>query len=679
VRQKSRQSSRKSRPLLVLAVVPAVVTASLLAPVVTTPTPSPRPVAPGVDEVRLAGVDAAALAEAPAPDVPKASRSFVGTSSGARRDGAMRPAVVTKRERTAHFALVGVTWAAGSAPVDGTVVQVRVREDGRWSGWETLDAIDSTDPTQRTDGVAEDRIGTEPLLTNGSDGVQVRVDTPDGRVPRDLRAELIDPGSSPADVSLTPKRARSTAAAEVAQPVIISRAQWGADERLRSGSPSYNATIKVGVVHHTASTNSYTEATAAAQVRAMYAYHTKSLGWSDIGYNFLVDKYGRIYEGRAGGIDKAVRGAHAGGFNVDTFGVSALGNYDTVAAPAGMVDAISRLMAWKLGLSFRDPMGTAKLTASSAAGTTSRYSNGTTITVPTIIGHRDVGQTACPGKYLYAQLATIRTQAAAYLGAAIADPTMTPTKAIVGTGAQISLTARTTTPQIWQLDIYSDANPGVPLKTVTGDATATKSVATGWDLVGPDGQPVPIGSYSLVLSSSGPAGAARTWVGRFFLNPVPPPPPPPTTVYPDPPKLSVIYTTPGVRTVAGRVWKTTCAEFGTTHRCVAYIKATYYRSVKGRYVRTVGFVLNAIVSTAPNSSSWSKNLYARTNTPTIAGKKYKVTCIPNNTAAPRICKTYVTAKLISRVKTSRGYTYKLVTVWQLNRIVRLVNPPAPKA
>jgi uncharacterized protein with LGFP repeats len=95
------------------------------------------------------------------------------------------------------------------------------------------------------------------------------------------------------------------------------------------------SSLDVAVIHHTASTNSYSEGTAAAQIRSVYAYHTASLGWNDIGYNFLVDRYGRIYEGRAGGVDRAVQGAHAGGFNNGTVGHLGAGQLPGDGGPGG--------------------------------------------------------------------------------------------------------------------------------------------------------------------------------------------------------------------------------------------------------------------------------------------------------------------------------------------------------
>ena len=169
--------------------------------------------------------------------------------------------------------------------------------------------------------------------------------------------DLIDPGESRADASVGAGAPMSSAAAAAGQPPIFTRAEWGADESLRDGSPNYSSTIKAGFVHHTASANGYSAAEVPKILRGIYAYHTKSNGWSDIGYNFLVDRFGRLWEGRYGGISKPVIGAHTGGFNTDTFAVSAIGNYDKVAAPAAMTDAISRVLAWKLSLHYRNPVG----------------------------------------------------------------------------------------------------------------------------------------------------------------------------------------------------------------------------------------------------------------------------------------------------------------------------------
>src|SRR5258705_92285 len=118
-------------------------------------------------------------------------------------------------------------------------------------------------------------------------------------------------------------------------PPLIGREAWGANEAIRRAPPSYAPSVQFGLVHHTAGSNSYTASQSAAIVRGIEVYHVKGNGWNDIGYNFLVDKYGQVFEGRYGGVDKNVIGAHAEGFNTGSAGVAVLGTYGSAAPPAG--------------------------------------------------------------------------------------------------------------------------------------------------------------------------------------------------------------------------------------------------------------------------------------------------------------------------------------------------------
>jgi hypothetical protein len=135
-------------------------------------------------------------------------------------------------------------------------------------------------------------------------------------------------------------------------------------------------TIVAGVLHHTAGENGYSRAQVPGIIRGDFAFHL-SRGWNDIGYNFLVDRFGRVWEGRGGGVDRPILGAHTGGFNTDTFAVSVIGNLDTARPGPATIEAIARVMAWKLDLYHRDPLGSVVLTARGARGTTSRYRDGT--------------------------------------------------------------------------------------------------------------------------------------------------------------------------------------------------------------------------------------------------------------------------------------------------------------
>ena len=181
------------------------------------------------------------------------------------------------------------------------------------------------------------------------------------------------------------------------KPTIYSRAQWGANEKMREQTPPSYGTVKTGFMHHTVNANSYTRAQVPALLRGIYAYHTQSRGWRDIGYNYLVDRFGRIWEGRWGGVDRAVVGAHTLGYNEVSFAMSAIGNFDIAKPPPAVVAAYSKLFAWKLSIyniSATNPRIAVK----------GRY-------LQAINGHRDVGQTACPGRYLYARLTYIRNRA----------------------------------------------------------------------------------------------------------------------------------------------------------------------------------------------------------------------------------------------------------------------------
>ncbi len=288
-------------------------------------------------------------------------------------------------------------------------VQVRVRESGTWSAWSTLQQVDEGPDAGTPEYEASSaRTGTTPLTTDGADGVQVRVDTPKGTAPQGVQVSLIDPGTSAADATAAGQaEPAGSADAALTAPRVVSRAQWGADESLATTAAA-NTTVKALVLHHTAGSNSYTQAQAVTQLRGVYAYHTQSLGWSDIGYNLVVDRYGTIYEGRRGSVTSAPKGAHAGGFNRDTYGVSVMGNFVGATAPAAVTTALNKVIGWKLGQYGTDPRGTSRLV--SAGGGTSRWPAGTAVTVNNVLGHKDVGKTSCPGS-LYSLLPSLRVAA----------------------------------------------------------------------------------------------------------------------------------------------------------------------------------------------------------------------------------------------------------------------------
>jgi hypothetical protein len=373
-----------------------------------------------------------------------------------------------------RFTLAGVHWRGAGK------VRFRTRSDeGRWSVWraaapEAEDGPDPRSPELRTSGW---KLGN-PWWVGDSDRIQARVT---GRVAR-VRAHLV---WSPE--TRIPLRVPTATVA----PPIVPRATWGADERIRRGPPSYAAGVRFAIVHHTAGTNGYSRAEAAAIVRGIQRFHVQGNGWNDIGYNFLVDRFGTIYEGRFGGIDRDVVGAHAQGFNTGSVGIALLGTYEDGAPSAAAQDAIARLVAWRLDLAHVDP--TAFLTFIS--GGSDRYGSGIPVLLNGVSGHRDTGFTACPGDVLYGRLGTIAATARSLGGVKIFEP-----KATVA-GSAVRFRAGLSQPQSWTVAIASSIGAEVARGTGTGTA-----VDWTWDSGG-----LGASSYRWTIS----AGSARPATGAL--------------------------------------------------------------------------------------------------------------------------------------------------------------------
>ncbi|WP_328512455.1 N-acetylmuramoyl-L-alanine amidase [Streptomyces sp. NBC_00376] len=196
------------------------------------------------------------------------------------------------------------------------------------------------------------------------------------------------------------------------RPRIVTRKGWGADEKLRESKFVYTSTVKAAFIHHSATGNNYKCSQAPSVLRGIYRYHVKSTGWRDIGYNFAVDKCGNIYEGRAGGVTRAVLGAHTLGFNTNSMGIAVLGTFTKSNPPAAAVNAVAKLTAWKLGLFGADPRGKATL----VSGGGNKYKKGKKVKLNVISGHRDGFATDCPGARLYKKLGSARTSSAKLQG-----------------------------------------------------------------------------------------------------------------------------------------------------------------------------------------------------------------------------------------------------------------------
>lgn len=321
----------------------------------------------------------------------------------------------------------------------GTTARIRAkRDDGSWGPWYQAEALESNGSDAEHTGPR----GTDAVFVGRTTAVQIKVTRPADAKPSppaparpgtdlgyrpvnaeapigNLNAILISPPQAPADVSFPPP----TAAILPGQaPQVITRAQWGANEGMRRcGGPVYDAGVKAAVVHHTAGSNDYSPEDSVAIMQSIYAYHTQTLGWCDMAYNALVDKYGRVFEGRAGGLDRPVEGSHTGGFNRDTWGVAMLGDFESEPPTDVQLRNTGRLIGWRLGLDRVDPRGTVALT--SAGGSFTFFPAGARPTLPTIFAHRDVGITDCPGTAGYARMDEIRDIAARF-NAPPAPPTL---------------------------------------------------------------------------------------------------------------------------------------------------------------------------------------------------------------------------------------------------------------
>ena len=290
-------------------------------------------------------------------------------------------------------AQVGATWQ-GIAPT----LAVRTTPDGPWLPLPELADGPSAGQGEGIPGQG----ATDLVWTGASRGIEVRVI---GSGFSDLELVLIDPGRLPSDDgSMAVPRARPSAPDRAPRPELRTRQDWDADPSWRNGRPHYNHKLQQVHVHHTATGNAYRRADVPGLLRGMYRYHTHDLGWFDIGYNFLVDKFGRAWVGRSGGPERLVRGAHTLGFNTTSVGIAVIGTLEHRAPRTEALRMVSRLAAWKLDKRGKDALGKVRVRSTGS----DLYDEGERPRLPVIDGHRDTNETACPGQELYDRLPRIR-------------------------------------------------------------------------------------------------------------------------------------------------------------------------------------------------------------------------------------------------------------------------------
>jgi N-acetylmuramoyl-L-alanine amidase-like protein len=397
--------------------------------------------------------------------------------------------------RPSVFNLVGVRWRGS-----GTVAFRTRSTSGGWSGWRAA-APESEDlpdvGSSEADAASGWRVGN-PWWVGAANAIQYRLR---GEV-RALRASFVWSATR-----AVPSRKLSI----TGSPVLVTRAGWRANESI-TGAPYYANAVRFAVVHHTAGTNNYTRAQSAAIVRGIQLYHVKSNGWNDVGYNFLVDKYGQVFEGRAGGVDKPVVGAHAEGFNTGSVGVAVLGSYTGAGVPKAALDAIEKLLSWRLDVAHVDPLSS----LSWLSGGNPRFGAGTPVPLQAISGHRDTGFTTCPGTGLYRQLGFI-ARASAELGLPkLYDPLVQGKP-----GGLVRFTGRLSQPAPWTVTVAdelahtvaSGRGEGVDVDW-TWDATFAAGVRYSYTIdAGPSFRPATgvIGQRATSLALTGVQAKPRTF------------------------------------------------------------------------------------------------------------------------------------------------------------------------
>jgi hypothetical protein len=306
------------------------------------------------------------------------------------------------------FMAVGARWSSETPDSRDVHLDLRTSRDGAtWSEWTPMLEMSEDGPEvgliDEASGDEQDR-WTRLVIARGRFlQARARIDRTEveGLEIDDLELHYFNSDVGPEAPS------GLMAAAAVAQegPKVISRAEWGADERKRFNDdgrqiwPPFYTTPRAQIVHHTVTTND--PADAAAVVRSIYQYHAVTRGWGDIGYNFLIDHRGNIYEGRFGGErdGRISQGGHALQYNSNSIGVALLGTFTAGATrPSSTTEsALVELLAFRGTRYEIDPDASVTL-----AGT--RFAHA-------VMGHRDAlpGHTQCPGDGVYGRLNAVRT------------------------------------------------------------------------------------------------------------------------------------------------------------------------------------------------------------------------------------------------------------------------------
>ena len=358
------------------------------------------------------------------------------------------------------FSAVGVSYRRDpSLGQISVAVRTRTSATAPWSGWSTAGNGESDD-RNGTNALPDDvREGPGLIWTGQARTAEVVLTSFSGRQPSDVKVDLIDPGTtatdaaaadvtaatasaSPAAVASAVASAPTSAAVTAAEPAegigqsqalapattalpapaaygngvvkIYGRAAWGANAAYMKWTPAYASKVNAVVLHHTGTSNNYRPADVPGIIRSIYYYMAVTEKYGDVGYNVLIDRFGRVWEGRYGGITRAVVGAHAGGFNAGTAGIAMIGDQTKLTVTAAEKEAVARYAAFKLGAAKVRPTD---LAVSLTGGPSTKFKTKVTVKLPAIYPHQSTSLTACPGTYGLAILPWVRARAAALVSA----------------------------------------------------------------------------------------------------------------------------------------------------------------------------------------------------------------------------------------------------------------------
>ena len=405
------------------------------------------------------------------------------------------------------FTALGVTWRqVGGWPIE---VDVSTSRDGASFGRvRTLDAEGGPDP-----GTSEYLSGasaSQLLWTGGGRCARISLRLTDGASLSDIEVSFINSSGTAAGPEATSEAAPTPAVegalgvpaadAMTRKPRFISRRRWGANPRLLNCRPDVAPELKMGFVHHTVTANRYPKGKSDDIVRAIYAYHTRGQGWCDIAYNFLIDRFGRAFEGRSGGITNPVVGAAQQGFNTGAFSVALMGTYGRHRPPRPMVRGLRRVVAWRLDVAHIPPHGRAVMV--SGGGPNTRYRKGKRVELPVISAHRYTGYTECPGKRVARRLPRLRDAVTAAGTPKIYRPTVSPDHRSVGGTREPFIHATASNKLVWSVAVVDQW--GAEVATFPDEVGDTLRLT--WSNSGSHPLPLTPGRYEIVITGATTGG-----------------------------------------------------------------------------------------------------------------------------------------------------------------------------